>query len=152
MGRTPMNQLPELKLKIIGTVHNEMKEPGRYEYQHIISEIVLDENMTGSLDNISAFSHVIIFYWYHVDVHPGVKTNKIHPHMDENNPLVGVLATRSPDRPNRIGTSPARILEHKGNMLKVMGCDAIDSSPVLDIKPYNTKLDSVPEATMPEWS
>ncbi len=148
-----MAKLPEFPLKIIGTVKNEMKEPGgRQGIQQIVSEVVLDESLSGSLGSITEYTDVTILYWAHIDRHPGEKPNKIHPHNQESNPAVGIFATRSSDRPNRILMCSAKILEAKAHILKVAGLDAIDGSPVIDIKPYNARHDSRPDAKMPPWS
>ncbi len=65
-------------------------------------------------------------------------------------PLVGVLATRAPHRPNPIGLSLVELVERRGNILKVRGLDALDGSPVLDLKPYD-KWDSAEHVRVPEW-
>jgi tRNA-Thr(GGU) m(6)t(6)A37 methyltransferase TsaA len=64
---------------------------------------------------------------------------------------MGVFATRSPSRPNPIGKATVRLLSRRGNILKVRGLDAIDGSPVLDIKPYIPGYDSVKGARVPAW-
>jgi tRNA (Thr-GGU) A37 N-methylase len=75
----------------------------------------------------------------------------MHPRDDESYPLMGVLATRSQIRPNPLLLTPVRLLGIKGTTLKVRGLDAIDGTPVLDIKPYLPFADAVPEAQVPEW-
>jgi tRNA-Thr(GGU) m(6)t(6)A37 methyltransferase TsaA len=60
---------------------------------------------------------------------------KVHPKGDPNIPLRGVFATRSPDRPNRIGMTTVALLRREGRLLHVKGLDALDGSPVVDIKP-----------------
>lgn len=60
---------------------------------------------------------------------------KVHPRGDPRNPLRGVFATRSPDRPNRIGMTTVQLIRREGNLLFVKGLDALDGTPVLDIKP-----------------
>ena len=67
-------------------------------------------------------------------------------------PLLGVLATRTQLRPNPIGVSIVPLLARKGNELRVRGLDAIDRTPVLDIKPYIPHYDSVAQATIPAWA
>ena len=57
-----------------------------------------------------------------------------HPRRDPTRPLTGVFATRSPNRPNPIGLHQVRLLEIKGNRLKVNGLEAVDGTPILDIK------------------
>jgi tRNA-Thr(GGU) m(6)t(6)A37 methyltransferase TsaA len=60
---------------------------------------------------------------------------KVHPKGDPNVPLRGVFATRSPDRPNRIGMTTVTLLRREDRLLHVKGLDALDGSPVVDIKP-----------------
>ena len=82
---------------------------------------------------------------------------RIRPHLavardqQVRNPLQGVLATRSQIRFNPILVTSVRLLGVKGNVLRVKGLDAIDGTPVLDVKPYIPRFDSVPEAMTPEW-
>jgi tRNA-Thr(GGU) m(6)t(6)A37 methyltransferase TsaA len=76
---------------------------------------------------------------------------KVHPKGNHNLPLVGVFASRSPARPNPIGITTVKLLERRENVLKVTGMDAIDGTPVLDIKPYIPGDDSSTEAKTPGW-
>ncbi len=144
-----VNELPEIKLKPIGTVRNEIKEPVRRPGQDVVSEIILDSSLTEALDNLDDFSHIIVLYWIHKS--PRRVPKKVRPRGNPNLELMGVFATRSPDRPNPIGKSTARLLERRGNVLKVRGLDAINGSPVLDIKPYIPGYDSVEDAKAPSW-
>ena len=66
-------------------------------------------------------------------------------------PLVGLFATRSPNRPNPVGIATVRLLERQGNILKVEGLDAIDGTPIIDIKPYIPGYDSATDAKVPPW-
>jgi tRNA (Thr-GGU) A37 N-methylase len=75
----------------------------------------------------------------------------LHPRDDEENPLMGVLATRSQIRPNPLLTTPVPLLAVNDNVLKVRGLDAIDGSPVLDVKPYLPYYDSISDARLPKW-
>jgi len=75
----------------------------------------------------------------------------LHPMDDPANPLQGVLATRAQIRFNPILVSPVRLLKVDGNVLRVKGLDAVDGSPVLDVKPYIPQHDSIPEAEVPRW-
>jgi tRNA (Thr-GGU) A37 N-methylase len=63
-----------------------------------------------------------------------------------------VLATRSPRRPNPIGVAVVPLVRRRRNILRVRGLDALDGTPVLDVKPYLPHYDSVPEAKLPEWA
>lgn len=147
------SELPDLSFKVIGIVKNEMKElGGRPNIGEIESEIILYDKYANAVDGIDAYSHITVFYYYHVPAPKGDGSYKTRPHRDEKYPLVGVLATRGPNRPNDMGMCKARLIEAKGKTLRIAGLDAIDGSPIIDIKPYNARHDSQPDATMPEWS
>jgi tRNA-Thr(GGU) m(6)t(6)A37 methyltransferase TsaA len=143
------DELPEIILKPIGIVHSEVKQPTRQKSTDVVSEIVVDSNLTEALDDLDEFSHIIILYWIHKSPHRSPK--KVRPRGNPALELMGVFATRSPDRPNPIGKSTVRLLERKANVLKVEGLDAIDGTPVLDIKPYIPGYDSVDDARAPSW-
>ncbi len=143
------NELPEITLKAIGTVRSEIKQPTRRDCRDVVSEIVVDSSLTESLDNLDEFSHIIIIYWIHQSRRPAPK--KVRPMGNPEHELMGVFATRSPDRPNPIGKSTVRLLKRQDNILKVKGLDAIDGTPVIDIKPYVPGYDSVDNAQAPSW-
>jgi tRNA-Thr(GGU) m(6)t(6)A37 methyltransferase TsaA len=105
-----------------------------------------------ALDGLSGFTHVWVLYWFHgCDTPEERATLKVHPRRDPTNPLTGVFATRSPVRPNLIGLTACRLLKVAGNTVEVADLDALDGSPLLDIKPYIPKGDAIPEALTPEW-
>ena len=143
------DELPEIILKPVGIVRNEIKERTRQRPDDLISEIIIDESLTEALDNLDEFSHIIVLYWIHKS--PRKAPVKVHPRGNPEKKLMGVFATRSPDRPNPIGKSTVRLLERRENVLKVQGLDAIDGSPVLDIKPYIPGYDSIDDAGAPPW-
>ena len=111
---------------------------------------MVDPSLSEALDNLDEFSHIIVLYWIHRHP-PGQPPTKVHPMGKRELPLVGVFATRSPNRPNPIGKATVRLLERRGNILKVAGLDALDGSPVIDIKPYIPGYDSVADARVPPW-
>ncbi|MFC2013167.1 tRNA (N6-threonylcarbamoyladenosine(37)-N6)-methyltransferase TrmO [Chloroflexota bacterium] len=147
-----MDKLPDITLKAIGAVRNEMKElPGRdFDCDRVVSEIIVDRSLSKALDNLEEFSHIIVLYWMHGAVTDRPQT-KIHPRGNQKLPLVGLFASRSPYRPNPIGKSTVRLLKRRGNVLTVTGLDAIDGTPVIDIKPYLPQRDSPTGATIPRW-
>lgn len=142
-------ELPEIKLKAIGTVRNEIKDRERRDAKEIVSEIVLDPALTEALDDLADFSHIIVIYYMHRSRRPFPM--KVHPRYRTLPTPVGVFASRSPDRPNPLGKTTVRLLERRGNVLKVRGLDAMDGTPVIDIKPYMPELDAVKDATVPSW-
>lgn len=148
-----VSQLPVMTLKAIGIIRNEVKrkpESG-YSWQEIVSEIVVDSSLTEALDALEEFSHIIVLYWMHQVATTTQLPCKIHPRGNSELPLVGRFATRSPNRPNPIGKTTVKLLERQGNILKVKGLDAIDNTPVVDIKPYIPGYDSVADARVPPW-
>lgn len=137
-----------IPLKPIGHVRNETKKPAHREWGKIESVLIIDPDFTASIDGIEGFSHIIILFWMHQT--RGEIPVKVHPQGRDDLPLTGVFATRAPHRPNAIGMTVVKLLERSKNMLRVSGLDAIDGSPVLDIKPY-LPSDLMPDARYPDW-
>ena len=145
------DKLPHMTLKAIGFVRNEVEQPMREGWEKVVSEIVVDESLTEALDRLDEFSHIIVLSWLHRVATTTPPPLKIHPMGRQEAPLVGLVATRSPNRPNPLGKTTVRLLERQGNVLKVKGLDAIDGTPVVDIKPYNPGYDSVADAKVAPW-
>jgi tRNA-Thr(GGU) m(6)t(6)A37 methyltransferase TsaA len=125
---------------------------GRVKVQGDLAFLEILPEFAPALDGISGFSHVWVLYWFHENDRPEERrTLKVHPRRDPANPLTGVFATRAPVRPNLIGLTACRILKVTGNVLEVADLDAQDGSPILDLKPYIPRGDSIPEALFPDW-
>lgn len=92
----------------------------------------LDPAVAPGLLAVAAGDEVIVLTWLHQSDR---STLEVHPRSDPANPLAGVFATRSPDRPNPIGLHRVRVHEISGTRLRVGPIEAIDGTPVLDIKP-----------------
>lgn len=144
------NKPPDMTLKAIGTVRNEIRQPRYRNWEETVSEIVIDAGLTEALDRLDEFSHIIVLYWMHKAA-GGQPAARVHPGGRREAPLVGLFATRSPNRPNPVGQTTVRLLERRGNILKVKGLDAIDGSPVIDIKPYLPGYDSPADAGVAPW-
>ena len=142
-----------MTLKPIGIVRSEIKSPPpdrRDWWKGIVSEIVIDSSLAEALDGLEGFSHIIVLYWMHRTA-SGELALKVHPMGRQEVPLQGLFAVRTPNRPNRIGKTTVRLLQRQGNILRVEGLDALDGSPVIDIKPYLPGYDSVADARVPWW-
>ena len=139
-------------LKPIGIVKNGIEQPtdARNAWQKVVSEIVIDSSLTEALDGLEGFSHIIVLYWMH-QAASGKLPLKVHPMGRTEVPRQGIFAVRTPNRPNRIGKATVRLLQRQGNILRVEGLDALDGSPVIDIKPYLPGYDSVADARVPQW-
>jgi tRNA-Thr(GGU) m(6)t(6)A37 methyltransferase TsaA len=156
----------EMLLKPVGVVKNEVKEPilvaesgdlewrpkeGWHKWQNRVSELVIDSSLAGGLDGIENFSHLLVLYWAHRVLPEGRSFVKVHPMGKKDLPLVGVFTSCSPARPNPICATVVRLLEHKGNILKVQGLDAIDGSPLIDVKPYNPTYYAAEDVEIADW-
>ncbi len=143
---------PLVTLRPIGVVRNRVKEPSPGGWESVVSRIVIHPDLADALLGLDTYSHIIVLFWPHL-VPEDVRGSKhrLHPMDDPANPLQGVLATRSQIRFNPILMTAVPLLGMKANVLRVRGLDAIDGTPVLDVKPYVPHFDSVPEARVPDW-
>jgi tRNA-Thr(GGU) m(6)t(6)A37 methyltransferase TsaA len=94
--------------------------------------LVVNEGVAEGLEGIAVGDEIIVITWLHKARRDILKT---HPRNDETMPLAGVFATRSPDRPNPLGLHRVTVLEIAGERVKVGPIEAIDGTPVVDIKP-----------------
>jgi tRNA (adenine37-N6)-methyltransferase len=107
-----------------------------------------------ALLGLDGFSHITVCYWFHRNDTPELrKTLQVHPRKNKQNPLTGVFATHSPVRPNLIALSPCKIVRVDGLSIFIDEIDALDGSPVIDIKPYIPidKLETA-EIKLPAWA
>jgi len=130
-------------LQPIGIVHAPYKKPHDAPFQGSdeVSTIELYKEFSQGLEDIDGFSHLHIFYWLHQSKGYSLMVQTpwdVTPH--------GLFTTRSPHRPNPIGHAVAMLIGHKDNVLTVKGLDAIEGTPVIDIKPYVKKIDSKVDA------
>ncbi len=121
------------------------------EQTEAVSEIIIDDEMADGMDGLEEYSHLDIIYWPHLVPKERRAALKVHPLGSPDFPLVGVFATRSPIRPNSILVTTVRLLERKGTTLRVTGLDALDGSPVLDIKPHSAWSTGRDEIVVPDW-
>ena len=149
-GFTTQHQdIKEFFFKPIGIVHSPIKEPEKREWDDVVSEIHLDKKWAKALEGLEDFSHIIVIYYFSRSK-KGVRL-QTHPKGREDLPLVGMFATRSPHRPNPIALTICRLIRRDGTRLTVKGLDAIDGTPVIDIKPYIPDNDLVKRARVAEW-
>jgi len=137
-------------LKPIGFVRTEAGHPEPSGTWQARSEIVIDEDLSKATEGLGDFSHIVVLYWLHRS-HRSRLSLRVHPRGRQENPLVGLFATRSPNRPNPVGIMVVRLLECRRNVLVVEGLDAFDGTPVIDIKPYIPHSDCVKDARVPSW-
>jgi tRNA-Thr(GGU) m(6)t(6)A37 methyltransferase TsaA len=119
----------------------------------VSSEIALDPALPDEcLDGLETFSHVEIVYFFHLVKDDQIVTSARRPRDNPAWPKVGIFAQRGRVRPNRMGVSVAKILRREGRSLFVEGLDAIDGTPVLDIKPVMIEFQPREPVRQPEWS
>ncbi len=117
------------------------------------SKIELKAEFRRGLFRLKQFSHLIVLYWLHLrDNEVDRGTLRVIPMRHEGAPEMGVFGTRSPSRPNPIGLCVVKLLRLEDCAFIVDGLDAEEGSPIIDIKPYIPRADSVPEAKVPEWA
>jgi tRNA-Thr(GGU) m(6)t(6)A37 methyltransferase TsaA len=130
----------KLEFKPIGFVTSNFNEPGDPKtLRNSESVLTLDKRYIGALDGLDRYKYLLVIFYFHLS--QGYR-EKVHPMGDQSIPERGVLATRSPRRPNPIGITVAEILSVKGNIIRVTGLDALNGTPILDIKPYEEHFDS----------
>jgi len=159
---------PEIiKLRPVGVVKNQFQEASRGDkYQALtwqdratrmkaqsqsISELIIDPDLKGILDGIDDFSHLMVLYWSHLIPEGKRRVMKVHPLGSKAFPLVGIFATHSPARPNSILVTVVHLISREGNIIKVTGLDALNGSPILDIKPYIPDHHELEDVRMPDW-
>jgi tRNA-Thr(GGU) m(6)t(6)A37 methyltransferase TsaA len=105
------------------------------------------------LKGVKDFSHLIILYWIHLrDNEEERRTLLVFPRRHAVKVETGVFACRSPSRPNPIGLCVVELLKIEEYLLTVKALDALEGSPIIDIKPYIPRADSIPNARVPEWT
>jgi tRNA-Thr(GGU) m(6)t(6)A37 methyltransferase TsaA len=116
------------------------------DIENTIVKIVIHPKLEQALYKIECYSHIIVLYYFHSIRKDKGRPLKVHIKGDPNLPEVGILASRAQNRPNPIGLKTVKLIDRKANILFVKGLDAFNGSPVIDIKPYIPKSDSISDA------
>ena len=143
-------KMMKLEMEPVGRVKNQITDRKDTSWGNDISTIMLEEPYISGLKGLEAFSHAIILFWLDQARYDREKHLQRRPQNREDMPLVGIFAQRGKDRPNRIGMTAVEVLSVSDDSLTVSGLDAVDGTPVLDIKPYYPVYDKK-DATVPEW-
>jgi tRNA-Thr(GGU) m(6)t(6)A37 methyltransferase TsaA len=144
-GKKPAARRGEaITLKPMGIIHSPYKSMGEAPFQGRFSEeeavLEIYEEFTDCLKDVEASRNLIVLYWGHLANREVLQT--VTPWGPE---VRGVFACRSPSRPNPIEFCAVELLQREGNRLVVRWLDAVDGSVVLDIKPYSSRIDSIPD-------
>jgi len=142
-----------ITLSPIATVKNTRRLVEDDHWEEIVSTIELGSSWTDdALLQIESFSHAEIIYYFHLVAEDKIETGARHPRNNKDLPKVGIFAQRAKSRPNRLGATIVKIIRREGKQLFVQGLDAIDGTPVLDIKPVMKEFLPREEITQPEWA
>jgi tRNA-Thr(GGU) m(6)t(6)A37 methyltransferase TsaA len=137
----------------VAIVHSSRREPTDDEWDNETTTIeLLAPYDTQALLGIDTFSHLEVVYLFHLVDPAQPLTQARHPRGNDAWPLTGVFALRGKDRPNRLGISTCELLAVDGTTLTVRGLDAIDGTPVLDLKPYLSEFAPRTPIRQPAWS
>jgi tRNA (Thr-GGU) A37 N-methylase len=141
-------------LTAIGTVRGGRAEPLDDGWDAVEAEIALDPAALGpdAALGLEAFSHVVVVFGFHRLDPMQVERNARHPRGRLDWPRTGILAQRGAPRPNRLGVTTCALVAVQGLVLRVRGLDAVDGSPVFDVKPHMSGFDPRGEVREPDWA
>ena len=116
------------------------------------ASIEIFDDYTDALLGLDGFSHIVVLYWFDQnDTSEKRRVLQVHPRKDPRNPLTGVFATHSPQRPNLIGLTVCKIISIHGDSIEIEDIDALDGSPVIDIKCYIPGAVREDDVRLPDW-
>lgn len=128
--------MPDLVLRPVGHVESRLTDrseaPRQPDEGAPDAWLVIDERFRAALDGVLPGSEVVVVTWLDRADRDALA---VHPRGDAERPLTGVFATRSPDRPNPIGLHEVHVLAVEGTRVHVRHLEALDGTPVLDLKP-----------------
>jgi tRNA-Thr(GGU) m(6)t(6)A37 methyltransferase TsaA len=144
----------EFRVRPIGVVRASRDAVEDDDWDAVATTIVLDPEQVdadATLD-LDTFSHIEVVYLFHLVDEDGACRGARHPRGRADWPRVGILAQRAKDRPNRIGTTVCRVVAVGALTIEVQGLDAIDGTPVLDVKPWMTGFAPRGDVREPAWA
>jgi tRNA-Thr(GGU) m(6)t(6)A37 methyltransferase TsaA len=131
----------------------ELKFIGVVESSGELSSVKIFREFCVGLEGLNNFSHITVLYWFHLrNSEEERRTLRVVPRRHLGAPQVGVFASRSPSRPNPVGLCVVELVRIQDCTLVVRGLDALEGSPIIDIKPYIPRADSISDARVPEWT
>jgi tRNA-Thr(GGU) m(6)t(6)A37 methyltransferase TsaA len=141
-----------ITLSPVGTVKNSRQLVEDDNWGSIVSLIELEAPFTeDALFQIEEFSHAEIIFFFHLVQDEKIEMGARHPRNNKDMPKIGVFAQRGKNRPNRLGSTIVKIIKREGTQLFVQGLDAVDGTPVLDIKPVMKEFLPREKVDQPEW-
>ncbi len=141
----------EILLRPIGWVRSAISEPIDEGWGSVESEIVVESELRNGLRGLDAFSHVLVVTFLHGASFEPARHLVRRPRGLAEMPEVGIFAQRAKDRPNPLGVTCVPLVAVREEGVRVRGLDAIDGTPVLDLKPYFHEFDAAADARSPAW-
>ncbi len=144
----------DYSITAIGHVVSSRKEPLDDHWDKESTHIVLDTNVVGedAAVGLDTFSHVEVIYLFHKVPDEKIVTGARRPRNNPDWPLTGILAQRAKNRLNKIGATICEVVSVDGSIIHLHGLDAIDGSPVIDLKPVMTEFLPRSPVRQPEWT
>lgn len=140
-----------IRVDPIGRITSSVNATVDEHWGRVVSRIELKPEFVGGLKGLDGFSHAIIVTYLHKANYESSRHLQRRPRGLRTMPIVGIFSQRAKDRPNPIGVTAVKIVDVGDDYLEVRGLDAINSTPVLDIKPYYPEYDRIKSPTTPLW-
>jgi tRNA-Thr(GGU) m(6)t(6)A37 methyltransferase TsaA len=141
----------DVTLTVIGTVRNGRASAADQGWGSVVSTLEIAREFAAGLEGLEAFSHVIVLFYMHLDPDAEPATLVRRPRGRADMPALGVFAQRGRMRPNPVGITCCEIVRVEPGALVVRGLDAVEGTPVLDLKPYFPVFDRRDGARVPDW-
>lgn len=137
-------------LEPIGVVRSPVTEGVDEGWGEVASQVVIDDRYASGLKGLEAFSHILVVFYMHKYTFDPSSHLVRRPQGRSDMPMAGIFAQRAKHRPNPVGVTAVELISVEGGVFTVKGLDAIDGTPVLDVKPYFPAFDRR-EAETPSW-
>ena len=138
-------------LRAVGVVRSPVEDPVDEGWGTVESHIIVEPELRAGLRGLAEFSHVLVVALLHGARFEAERHLVRRPRGLAEMPEIGIFAQRAKDRPNPIGITVCPIVRVSDDSVTVTGLDAIDGTPILDLKPYFPVFDTAPNARTPEW-
>ncbi len=143
----------QITVQPIGVIRSPRQTPEDDDWGAVASQFILDEAFDEeSLAEIESFSHVEVIFHFHLVEEKKIEAGARHPRNNPAWPRAGIFAQRGKNRPNRLGLSIARLVRREGRILHLEGLDAVDGTPVLDLKPVMREFLPREPVRQPAWA
>lgn len=137
----------------IAFVKNSRKNTEDDYWGNVISDIIISEKISEeSIRGIEEFSHLEIIFYFHLADLSKINISATHPRGNKKFPKVGIFTQRKKARPNLLGSTIVKLLKSDKNIITVSGLDAVDGTPVIDIKPVMKEFLPDEIITQPSWA